>query len=58
MAAVIDKDKCTKCQACVEVCPVECIKGEEEKVPVIDADECISCGACESECPASAITME
>ena len=58
MAAVINADKCTKCQKCVDVCPVECIKGGEGTVPVINADECVSCAACESECPATAITME
>jgi len=58
MAAVIDTLKCTKCQACVGACPVECIKGKAETVPVIDAGECIDCGICESECPAEAISLE
>ncbi len=58
MPAVIDSEKCTKCQDCVETCPVECIEGAESKVPVIDADECIDCAACESACEAEAITME
>jgi NAD-dependent dihydropyrimidine dehydrogenase PreA subunit len=58
MPAVIDPEKCTKCQECVEVCPVECITGAEDTVPTIDAEECTECAACESECPAEAITME
>ena len=58
MAAVIDPDKCSKCQACVGVCPVECIQGAEESVPKIGADDCIDCGACESECPVSAISLQ
>jgi ferredoxin len=51
-----------KDQACVEVCPVECIhpaSGEPdfEKEPqlYIDPDECIDCGACAPVCPVEAI---
>ena len=58
MPAVIDAEKCKKCQDCVDVCPVECIHGEPDTVPTIDTDECTDCGACESECPESAITLE
>ena len=55
---------CRDCvdQACVDVCPVECIyayKGSDnEKFPdqlYINPDECIDCGACEPECPWEAI---
>lgn len=57
MAAVVDKEKCVGCGACVGACPVEAIKIENEKA-VIDADTCVSCGACEGECPTGAITIE
>ena len=44
-------------QACVAVCPVDCIHFEEgvDRMLYIDPDECIDCGACEPECPVSAI---
>jgi ferredoxin len=49
-------------QACVEVCPVDCIYaygGEDtEEFPnqlYIDPEECINCGVCEPECPWEAI---
>ena len=58
MPAVIDAEKCTKCQDCIETCPVECITGGEDKVPEIDADECTDCAACEDACEAEAITIE
>ncbi|MBN1868297.1 4Fe-4S binding protein [Candidatus Sumerlaeota bacterium] len=58
MAAVINPDKCTKCQDCVSTCPVECIVGGEGVVPQIKADECVDCAACESACSAEAISME
>ena len=58
MAAKIDSAKCTKCQECVETCPVECIKGGEGVVPTINADDCIDCAACEGACPAGAISLD
>ena len=53
MAYVIT-DKCTRCGACIEVCPVEAISEGDPKF-VIDADSCVDCGACASECPSEAI---
>lgn len=44
----------TKDQACVQVCPVECIvEGDDQYY--IDPSVCIDCGACEPECPVEAI---
>jgi NAD-dependent dihydropyrimidine dehydrogenase PreA subunit len=47
-------------QACVAVCPVDCIHWEEgvDRMLYIDPDECIDCGACEPECPVNAIFPE
>jgi len=52
--------------ACVEVCPVDCIHGPEDKTGAgaeakadgFDQEECIDCGACEPECPVEAIFEE
>jgi NAD-dependent dihydropyrimidine dehydrogenase PreA subunit len=45
-----------KNSACIDVCPVDCIKTREtDKQCYIDPDECIDCGACESACPVTAI---
>ena len=63
MAWVITR-LCRDCvdQACVDVCPVECIYAytgdDASKFPnqlYIHPEECIDCGACEPECPVSAI---
>ena len=62
--AVIAADNCTGCDACVEVCPVDCIY----KVPGadlpglqsfcdVDVDRCIGCSLCERWCPWDAIEM-
>ncbi len=47
-------------QACVEVCPVDCIHFDEgeDVMLYINPDECIDCGACEPECPVTAIFPE
>jgi len=49
----------TKDKACVEVCPVDCIKGTDaDKMLFINPDECIDCGACEPVCPVTAIFIQ
>jgi len=48
-----------KDQACLDVCPVDCIHGEEtDEQLYINPDDCINCGACEAVCPVEAIFEE
>ena len=53
MSFVINQEKCLKCQACINMCPVQAISMEKDKV-VIDAKKCIDCGTCASICPVQA----
>jgi len=49
----------TKDRGCVDVCPVDCIKGAEtDEQLYIDPVVCIDCGACVSACPVEAIFAE
>ena len=56
MAAQIDTEKCTGCGICVDVCPVEAIKIENDKAK-IDNDTCTDCGTCIDECPNDALSV-
>ena len=55
MKAIIDKEKCTACGECVEVCPVEAIEIVDEMAQVDDS--CNLCGLCVDSCDYDAIEM-
>ncbi len=57
MPAVVDSEKCTGCESCVDSCPVDAIEMKDD-LAVIDADTCSDCGACVDACPVEAITIE
>jgi len=51
--AIINADNCTGCEACLEVCPVDCIyKVPGETLPTllhfceIDVERCVGCEVC------------
>ncbi len=52
---LIDKEKCTGCMACKNICPKDAIYILENKegflYPEIDNDKCIECGLCKKSCP-------
>jgi len=54
--ANVDLEECTQCEACVDICPMEALRLEDEIV--IDKDKCIGCGVCTSNCPVDAIVLE
>ena len=48
-----------KDKSCVDVCPVDCIHGEEEDHQLyINPDDCIDCTLCVDACPVQAIFAE
>lgn len=51
---IIEKNKCTGCTACYNICPkgaIEMIEINGFKYPHIDSNKCINCGLCKKICP-------
>jgi ferredoxin len=57
MTTIVDKEKCTGCETCVDECPAAAITIEDEKAKV-DPELCVDCGSCVDVCPSEAITQE
>lgn len=53
----VDASKCSKCKACVEVCPVGCIDNQTFLKIASQAENCIGCAACLKVCPEAARTQ-
>ena len=61
----IDRDLCTLCETCVDICPMDAVyhhfphqSDESDDFIRFRLDLCIGCGDCASVCPTEAITLE
>jgi len=54
----VDRDKCTGCGMCLEVCPHAVLAINEKRVLIRNRDACMECGACSQNCPVGAISVE
>jgi len=59
MPPILEKDRCTACGHCVDICPMDVFYGSaDSNVPVITyPEECWHCNACVMECPAEALSL-
>ncbi len=54
---IVDKDKCTGDQECVNACPAQVFEMQDGKAEPVHSDECLGCETCVEVCPESAITV-
>ena len=55
---IIDNNECDNCGDCADVCPMEALILEDEKLTVNEPDECSYCESCVDICPNECITIE
>ena len=55
MISFTDKSQCCGCNACVQICPKQCVQMQEDNegflYPVVNESICTDCGLCEKVCP-------
>ncbi len=49
---------CSACGACVEICPVLCLRLNNGSIEVVDEEVCFGCRKCEDVCPEEAIRIK
>jgi NAD-dependent dihydropyrimidine dehydrogenase PreA subunit len=54
---IVDAEKCTGCESCVDICPFEVFEMQDEKSVVVNAEECEGCMSCVESCEEEAITV-
>jgi NAD-dependent dihydropyrimidine dehydrogenase PreA subunit len=56
----VDQDKCegADCAECVDVCPMEVLILDGEKVVIQHKEQCSLCEVCMDVCPNDAVTIE
>jgi NAD-dependent dihydropyrimidine dehydrogenase PreA subunit len=57
MSVEIDREKCDGCGVCVEICPLDALRLDEDGKAYVKYDECWYCGCCELECPRKAVRL-
>ena len=55
--AVVDRDRCVACGACMNECPKNAITIWKGCYAVVDANSCVGCGKCTKTCPVGCISI-
>lgn len=54
----LDREKCTGCDLCREVCPRDVFRREGRKIAIAGKDRCMECGACVLNCAFDALSVD
>lgn len=57
ISLALNRETCTGCGRCVEVCPHGVFTLTERKAEISARKYCMECGACSANCPVGAITV-
>jgi len=57
MSVEINTEQCNGCGICVEICPLDCLRMDENEKAFMKYDECWYCGSCTLECSMDAIIL-
>ncbi|MBN2440605.1 MAG: FAD-dependent oxidoreductase [Spirochaetales bacterium] len=55
--AWVDQNKCISCMTCVNLCPYNAPRINNDNKAEVQSAVCMGCGSCTAECPAKAITL-
>lgn len=55
---VLDKEKCSGCEECLEACTAAVFEMRNEKSVPVNAKDCVGCLSCVEICEQEAITVE
>ncbi len=53
----IDAELCNGCGICVQICPMDVIRMDDEKAVIRYPEDCMLCEFCALDCPVQAITI-
>lgn len=56
MIPIVNKEKCTACGSCADICPPGAITIEDDTACIAE-DLCEECGFCAAQCPVGAIVI-
>ena len=54
----IDREKCSGCEECIEICSTEVLEIHQSKAVVVRPDDCVGCESCVEICKEGAISVE
>ncbi|MFO8010596.1 MAG: 4Fe-4S binding protein [Dehalococcoidia bacterium] len=58
ISEIRDKEACTSCGTCEDICPVRAISVGADNIAIINADLCVGCGLCAFHCPDQVIQLK